>query len=397
MKGNQRVILHIIFDGVLFDQVYPRFEKMEKYDNRYLLDNLGNEHRFKFIRNSEKIICAKTLEEWSHVIKDPSVDIIYMHGLWQSYLKIIDYIRPNVVVMWWVYGMEIYENCLRWPPLLPLRLYKPRTHWFCLKNIMSIHLLTADLSVYFPKIYVSLIKIYYFIKGKKGDELKRLLSRIDFAFTPLEIELEELKKRHPYIKAKPYRLRPSFVKEPIQIHKSVGGILLEHSANLTNNHLDIIAAIKKKELNLKNRDIYIPLSYGEKKLADRVQIEANFEDANVHCLMEAIPFSEYSEMISSCTHAIFGMLRQSGLGNIYLCLRRGVKVFFFEDSILYKYFKNKDFYVFTIEHDLNDSSITEPLTIEQAQNNYDRFYSMFGASYGTYQQQFDEILKGIFE
>ena len=186
-------------------------------------------------------------------------------------------------------------------------------------------------------------------------------------------------------------------KEPLVFHKNTGDILLEHSANISDNHLDIIAAIKNKKLDLQERDIYVPLGYGVERLAERVKNEAKFDGANVQCLMETIPFNDYKEMLDSCSHAIFGMIRQSGLGNIYLCFKKGIKVFFFKDSMLYKQFKKDGYYVYSIEDDLNDNSIKEPLTQEQALCNYNMFYSRFGDSRGTYQQQFDNILKNYYD
>lgn len=393
MNGEKRVILHLVFDGILFDKVYPSFEKMESYENRYLYCEIGGKHKFEYIKNTEKLMQAVSIDEWKKIISDPQVDIVYLHGLWRDYFKAIDYIRQDVVVMWWCYGMEIYENCFNWPPLLSLKIYKPKTRWFNLKSSKGIRSLLTELSYSFPKLYVMIVRTFNFIKRRKGNELRRILSRIDFASTPLEIELLELKKRHPYIKAKPYRLRGTVVKEPLVEHKDTGCVLLEHSANISNNHLDIIAAIKSKKLDLHERDVYIPLSYGVKKMAEKVKEKADFEGANVHCLMDPLPFDEYKKMMSGCTHAIFGMIRQSGLGNIYLCFRKGVKVFFFKDSILYKQFKDDGYYVFSIEDDLNDSSIREPLTPEQTMNNYNKFYARYSVSVGTYQQQFDEMLK----
>lgn len=393
MNGNKKVILHLTFDGILFDQVYPRFEEMEKYENRYLYGGVSKNYKFKYIKNGAKIIQCGSFDSWRDVISDPEVDIIYLHGLWQSYLDAVDFIRQDVVVMWWCYGMEIYENALKWPPLLHLKLYKPKTHWYYLTHMTGLHYLSSELSYEFPRLYILLIKTYYLLTGKRSDKLKQLLSRIDYAFTPLSKELVELKRRHSFIKAEPYVIRGLIEKKPLEIHKEPGCIILEHSANITNNHLDIIAFLKKEKLDLKERDIYIPLSYGEKKMAERVKKEAKFSGANVHCLMDILPFNEYSEMMNSCTHAIYGMIRQSGLGNIYLCFRKGIKVFFFKDSILYKHFKSEGYQVFSIEDDLNDISIREPLTPEQAKNNYDIFYTTFNGSVGTYDQQFDNILK----
>lgn len=395
MNGDKRVILHITFDGIIFDQVYLKFEEMEGYENRYLLHDIGHNGSFRFIKNSQKVICVDSLKEWGGIVGDSSVDILYLHGLWPGYFKAFDYIQPGVIVMWWCYGMEIYENSLRWPPLLPLKLYKPITHRFLLKNKMGVKLLAKEISRIAPRLFILSVKATNLLKGRRINELEDVLSRIDYAFTPLDIEFEELKKRHPYIKAQPFRLGLSVDKDIVRKHNSAGSILLEHSANITNNHLDIIAAIKDKGFQLQGRDVYIPLSYGDPIIASRVQKEACFEGANVHCLMNPVPFEEYSNIISSCTHAFFGMIRQSGLGNIFICFRKGIKLFFFKDSILYKHFKNQGFYVFSIEDDLNDFNLKEPLSLEQAEYNSEKFYSLY-VSHSTYKEQFDKILEERF-
>jgi hypothetical protein len=393
MNGNKKVILHLIFDGILFDQVYPRFEIMENYENRFLFGSLNTDEEIKYIKNTEKLIRVDSLDEWGNIVSDSQVDVIYMHGLWPDYLKAIDYIRDNVVVMWWCYGMEIYENCFGLPPLMGLNIYKPKTCEFLesfggYRSKMKLNLLFRH-----PKLYMLLRNIWNFIHKREIPEskLKKMLSRIDFAFTPLEVELQELKKKNPYIKAKPFILRGFAGKEPLVIQKDTGNILLEHSANISNNHLDIIAAIKDKKLNLQERDIYVPLSYGDERLAERVKDEAKFEGANVHCLMEALPINEYKKMLCGCTHAIFGMIRQSGLGNIYICFRKGIKVFLFKDSMLYNQFKADGYHVFSIDEDLDGVSIKEPLTEEQALYNYNLYYSKF-RDLGSYQEQMDRIL-----
>ena len=388
MNGDKKVILHLVFDGILFDRVYPRFEEMEKYENRYLFNQLGKNRVFKYIKKTDKLIIADTLEEWGRVVSNPDVDFTTLRADKDK----VDFIRPNVMVMWWCYGMEIYENVNKWPPLLPLRIYKPKTHWFLIRNSTLLHIINIELSYSFPKLYFLLISFYNILKGNRRNRLLQLLSRIDYAFTPLSTELDEIKRRHSFIKAKPFVLRGKQDKEPLDVHDRTGCILLEHSANTTNNHLDIIASIKKKKIDLNERDIYIPLSYGEKIIADRVKNEAKFEGANVHCLMDPLPFDKYSAMMNSCTHAIYGMVRQSGLGNIYLCFQKGIKVFFFKDSILYKHFKTEGFYVFSIEDDLDDNSIREPLLPDQALCNYEKFYLLFN-NIGSYQLQFDNILK----
>lgn len=393
MNGEKKVILHLIFDGVLFDRVYPRFEEMKYYENRYLLGIVCGNNQFKHINNIEKIIQCDTIESWGRIISDQDVDIVYLHGLWIDYLKAIDYIRDDVVVMWWCYGMEIYESIFGWPPLLPMKIFKPRTHWLYLKYMGRKNIIQTEIMYFSPKLYVFLKKVFNYLTGRNDEKLYRMLSRIDFAWTPLDVELYEIKKRCSYIKAKPYSLWGKVEKTPLIFHNGPGGVLLEHSANISNNHLDIIAYIKKSKLNLRGRDIFIPLGYGQKYLAEIIEKKAVFDGAVTHCMMESIPYQEYDRMMSNCTHAIFGMIRQSGLGNINLCFKKGIKVFFFKDSMLYKQFKADGYYVYSIENDLNDNSIKEPLTSEQARFNYNKFYSRFDNCEENYEEQFDNILK----
>ncbi len=393
MYDNKKLILHLVFDGVLFDKVYPSFESMDNYNNLYLLGRIGTDKQLKYIGNKEAIIQVDTIEEWGNIVSDPRVDYIYLHGLWQDYLKALDYIRKDVVVLWWCFGMEIYEACLGWPPLLPMKLYKPRTHWCYLRSKGITGFIPAEVMYSCPKMYTLIRTLYDKITGRVDDNIKLFslfLSRIDYAFTPLELELTVLKQKHPFIKAKPFRLRGSIKKEPLVIHNETGDILLEHSANITNNHLDIIASIKKKRLSLYGRDVFIPLSYGSPYIAKKVKDKALFDGANVHCLMEPLPLEAYTEKLAGCTHAFFGMMRQSGLGNIYFCFRKGIKVFFYKDSFLYKHFKASGFQVFSIEDDLNDMSLSTSLEPWQAKNNYDKFFSFYDPI-GTFQQQFDNI------
>lgn len=391
MNGNKKVILHLIFDGILFDRTYSHFEEMENYENRYLFGGFITDEKIKYIKNTEKLIRVESLEEWGKIVSDSQVDIIYMHGLWPDYIKAIDYVRDNVIIMWWCYGMEIYENCYGLPPLMGLNIYKPKTYEFVESFGGFRYKIKLCLLLRHPKIYMLWRKISDTIHRRPERKLIKMLSRIDYAFTPLEKELVELKKKCPYIKAKPFKLRAMIERLPIEIHEKSGNLLLEHSANISNNHLDLLASLKEKKLNLQGRDIYVPLGYGNEKLAALVHDEAHFDGAVVKCLMDAMPFEEYKKMMSGCTHAIFGMLRQSGLGNIFLCFQKGIKIFFFKDSILYKQFISDGFHVYSIEDDLNEKSIREPLEKDKALRNYELYYTKF-VSTDSFQQQFSNIL-----
>lgn len=391
MDGDKKVILHIICDSIWFDKVYSKFEEMDRYVNRYLYRDIGvDKSQFEYIIHSEKIICAMSLQEWGDIVGDPKIDIIYLQGLWKGTLKAIDYIRKDAVVMWWCFGQEIYGNEYGWAPLLPVKVYKPRTFLFLLRRSKSIRsVLSKSMTWMFPHLYDLMQGWRYRFRGKRRMH-QEMLCRIDYTFTPLPFELDEMKLRHPEIKAKPYRLGGGQSRMPFEYHEKIGNILFDHSAMTNNNHFDILPIVKK--LNLRGRKVCMPLSYGNQDVADYMMKHASFRGAETQFLQEVLPKNEYLELLSNCSHAIFGTIRQSGVGNINILLRKGVKVFFFEDSVMYKHYKREGYYVFSIEKDLNDESISTLLSYEIARHNYNLFYEKNGVSNDTYQQQFDALL-----
>ncbi len=391
MEGKEKVILHITPDIIWFDKIYPNFEKMEGYKNIYLLDCINTDKsRLCYIKSTEKVICASSLEDWGKIIGDSRNDVIYFHSLTKYSIAAVNFIRKEAVVMWWCFGYEIYENAFGRSPLLPVKVYKPRTFRYYLKHSKSFKSFVSRIMVNkIPRLYDIFMSVGCGVVGKTNIH-KKMLNRIDYAFTPLPIEFEELKKRHAYIKAKPYRLRGSAVQWPFDYKEKEGNILFEHSSMLSNNPFDLLYSMKKLHLN--GRNVYAPLSYGNVGLVDFFKKNDNIAGADIHVITEMIPANEYIQLISNCSHALFGMIRQSGLGNAYIMLRKGVKMFYYEDSIMYKHFKREGYYVFSIEKDLNDESIKTPLTEEMALHNYNLFYKNFETKGESYQQQFDRIL-----
>ena len=389
MENEKKIILHIVFDGILFDGVSNLFDQMDGYKSIYLLNCFGDATSFKYIKNTSKVIVAKDEEEWGNIVSNPSIDIIYFHGLWAGSTKAIRYIRDNVVVIWWCYGMEIYERSLYIAPLLPIKLYMPKTFWLWQMINLKIHRFISSNFMYFcPALYNHIIAIK---SPQKTKEIFKMIKRVDYLFTPLETEYEELKQRNKLIRAKPFRLFGTYSPqiEPVSLHKN-GSILLDHSAVITNNHMDIFNSLKKHDLS--TRTVYIPICYGDDFVKKRIKKYAYFNGAHTCFIENPLPFNEYQTIIRNCSHAFFGGIRQTALGNINICLRNGVKVFFFKNSILYKHFSGIGFYVYSIEENLTEEEINTPLTSEEMMHNHRLYCELHGVSHGTYQQQFDKLL-----
>ena len=61
------------------------------------------------------------------------------------------------------------------------------------------------------------------------------------------------------------------------------------------------------------------------------------------------------------------------MGNINFCFERGIKIYLYSDSIMYKQLKDLGFIVYTIDFDLNSKSLNQVLSLEEAQINYNLF------------------------
>ena len=88
-------------------------------------------------------------------------------------------------------------------------------------------------------------------------------------------------------------------------------ILIGNSAAETNNHLEILQYLKK--LNIGDRKIIVPLSYGGWKVQKQIIMESyekEFHNQFVP-ILNFMPFADYKHIIGSCSIAIFGHERES--------------------------------------------------------------------------------------
>ena len=84
-------------------------------------------------------------------------------------------------------------------------------------------------------------------------------------------------------------------------------------------------------------------------------------------------FQEYNTLLSTCSHAILGYEQQAALGNAAELLWLGVKLFLPQTSVNYKYFRDNGYKVFTIENDLTEEQVSQPLTSSEKLQNREAF------------------------
>ena len=110
-----------------------------------------------------------------------------------------------------------------------------------------------------------------------------------------------------------------------------------NSATITNNHLEILKILSKfKRENIK---IFAPLSYGDMEYANQVISYGKeiFGDKFIP-IQKFMPLEEYYRFLYTMDVAIFGMKRQQALGNIFMQIQMGCKIYFDRESLLWSYF-----------------------------------------------------------
>lgn len=346
--------LQVILDDLsFFDAVVNRFESDNRLDVKNVLIVDKKDYQFQHIKNSEKVVLL-----WNdRMVKDyftkGDYDVVYLYALIPSRWKLFKYIPSDKKIIWWAWGWDLYESFFGLKPLIEMDLLKRRTKEISLNKVNMRGRLRELVYLFLKPIYTL----------KRRDALRR----IDY-FQPVLVEEYKLMGQwYPDFHAKLF-FRPTPLREQRQyFEKDINGnILLGNSATLSNNHLDVWQYVKKAKVI--NQTFVIPLSYGDKDYGEKVQQTIGKECDKARFLREMVDKNEYAEIIKTCSYAVFGVLRQQAMGNINRCIRQGIKIFLFKDSMNYKYLKSIGVEVFAIE-DIDSNSFQTPLTIEQQKNN----------------------------
>lgn len=351
-------ILHVFSDDKFFDVATTFFDAIPDVNNIYIYYTRDRNYRFNYIKNYHRIVIVTNKKEYFNYLRKKDINIVYFHSLSPSWYKYVLKIHRNVKVIWWIWGYDIYNKWRHCEALIPISLYKPIT-----QSIIDKKRKRKNLIVFFREICYTLLywrDIYI---------RKKAIARVDYVSPVIDLEYKLLVEKCPFFRAEPFMINsgPGIATFPLFARrKPLGNILIGNSLTLTNNHLDIFDAIKGCDHNSTQKYI-IPISYGSD--LDKSILKENFPHYQVLWLEDWIPKDEYNMTLATVSYAIFGVIRQQAMGNIAYCLKNGVKIFLYSDSILYNYLISKGYVIFKIE-DIRSNSFDTPLEEEAAMNNY---------------------------
>lgn len=136
-------------------------------------------------------------------------------------------------------------------------------------------------------------------------------------------------------------------------------ILLGNSSSSSNNHLEAFNILKS--FNLDDKNIIVPLSYGDKRYGETItEIGKTLFGKNLQSLFDFMPLDKYTILLSSCNVVVMNHYRQQAVGNIIAMLWMGAKVYLDEQNTFYHYLRRIGIEVFSIKADLK---VDNPLAL----------------------------------
>lgn len=298
---------------------YLHIMNNEKFNEAYIVfieKNFNmNEHYFVFwggvsedeipILKRENILKIKSKKDIIKLLYFMNKKVkIYLHNLFNDRLLLILYLHPWVLnrCNWIIWGADLY-NLTDYPISFKSKIIR-RIRLSTIKRFGEVSTLVKG--------DYDLAKSKYNIKGKYKE-----------GFYPPKLNYKDLDN-----------LINSYEKNNTLF------IQIGNSADKRNNHIEVLnELIKFKEENIK---IFCPLSYGDKEYANYIsEYGTNLFGDKFVPMLDFMPYSEYIEYLNSIDIAIFNNDRQQALGNIYLLLYFGKKVFIRSDTTMWKHFTEK--------------------------------------------------------
>ena len=284
----------------------------------------------------------------------------------------MDRLPKEIKVFWFAWGWDIYcapHN----DEFVKIPLLHPKSK--CIQQQIIKHSKSNFWTIFKLSIkrwVKNIVRYDHIYHNEEPKVYRNAVKRVDYfsGVFPLEYDLV---KKNPEFRAEQvfyrYTNPKDFCELPDALPTIGENILVGNSADINNNHLDVLDYIKN--ITLGDRKVIVPVSYGGSSHYAIIVADAYKSELGKNCqiLVDYMPREDYFRLLSTCGFAVFFQERQQAVGNIDELLIHGVKVFFSETSINYKYYKSLGLFVYSVQKDLSDEELRKPLTDEQKWNN----------------------------
>lgn len=299
------------------------------------------------VEGVDNIFC--TSKELNDRLKIMDFDVVIVHFLRTPVARALYKNKPEVPMVWFFWGDDAFGL--------------GKFH----NTFLSAKSRKARLSIAFQSGIINGLKalikdmLPYTVDKSSTMEIKRkVMPLFDIIVPIIPQDFELLQKQYP-VEAKMFHL--NYISPSIQhtgLNSTAGqNILLGNSASFSNNHFEVIDLLS--QMDIENRKVIIPLSYGNKTYAKRVSSYANDKLGHLaHPILDFLPFEQYAELLSSCNVLVLNHYRQQAMGNIVHGFMNGMRVCLSSKSPVYTFLNEKGFYVTSVdEAPLNLTTLPE--------------------------------------
>lgn len=327
---------------------------------------------FKYMTKKDRVQVVNP-DELINILGTNKYDALFIHNFLYMPLHYMWKVPASIKVFWFAWGYDFY-NTPKDQPYVSV----PLLHQKSKELLRELRASQARISCFtkFKRSAKHCVKnLFQYNKQDHNDNpdvYKKAVSRVDYfsGVFPLEYDLLNQKPEfHAQKVAYEYTNPVDWDNDFETIPKIGNNVLIGNSADINNNHLDMLDYLK--EVDFSGKKIIVPLSYGgSKQYANKID-KAYKELLGKECLtlLEYMSREDYLELLSSVGVGIFFHERQQATCNIEELLRHGVKLFLSETSINYRHYKSVGYHIYSLQHDFNQQALDIPLTEEQKKHN----------------------------
>lgn len=366
-------IANIIRDQKFIDgQIAYHDLTSDKCQHDYFIVSWEKNIVFKYMKKSERVRIV-TPDELIDILEKYTYDALFIHNFLYMPLHYMWKIPASIKVFWFAWGYDIYNTPKDHPYIsIPLLHNKSQA---LLEELRRTQNKVSDFTKFKREIKAYIKKIVQYKRQDHNDEpsvYKKAVTRVDYFSGVFPLEYNLLKE-HPEFHAKrvvyEYTNPADWENIDTEIPEIGHNVLIGNSADINNNHLDVLDYLKG--VNFSGKKVIVPLSYGgSKHYANTIAQAYDHFFGNVCIsLLDYMPREDYFKLLSSVGVGIFFHERQQATCNIEELLRHGVKLFLSETSINYKHYKSVGYHIYSLQHDFNQHTLETPLTDEQKLHN----------------------------